>query len=227
MSIFSRMTDIVQSNLSNLLERAEDPAKMVRLMIQEMEDTLVEVRSGTVSLLANKKELERKIDSLRTRAADWASKAELAVTKAREDLAKLAILAKKDAEEEADELSKQLEALSETVALHHEDVQKLENKLTEAKAREKMLLARVRSAEHRAKAGAQVQQSKVQDMLNRFEETERIVERAESRAEQWRVQEKTLEDEFHALEQEDYLNNELKKIKQKQSNKDNHVEAGS
>ena len=217
MSIFSRMTDIIQSNITNLLDRAEDPSKMIRLMIQEMEDTLIEVRSGTVSLLANRKELERSVASLRARASDWSAKAELAVTKGRDDLAKLALLARKDAEEESEELNSQLQALAETIDLHHSDVQKLEAKLAETKAREKLLMARARSAEHRSKAGAQIHRSKVQDMLDRFEETERIVERAESHADQWKHQEKTLEDEFYALEQEDFLNSELEKIKSRQN----------
>ena len=214
MGIFSRMTDIVQSNVNNLLDRAEDPAKLVRQMILEMEDTLIEVRSGTVSLLADQKNLERQYQQLSAQAEDWGQKAALAVKKARDDLAKQALLAKKEAESRLADLQQQLKTLTETVAQHNADVQRLEAKLQETKAREKLLMARSQSADGRIQANHFTHSSRVDEVLHLFEETEMMIDRAETFADHTAKQQRTLNEEFIALEQEEYLKTELAKLKQ-------------
>ena len=142
MGIFSRLADIVNSNINAILDRAQDPEKIIRLIIQEMEDTLVEIRSTTVRTIAERKELERRLAALRREAEEWERKAELAVTRSREDLAKGALLAKARAVEAGERLAAQMRQVEDALAKHNEDVAKLQAKLADAKARERAIVAR-------------------------------------------------------------------------------------
>lgn len=151
MGIFSRLTDIINSNLNSLIERAEDPEKMVRLMIQEMEDTLVEVRSQAVKAIADKREIERRLETLEKLRAEWESKAEFALTKGREDLAKGALAARHRIGEQTDRLAVELAALEEAQSRHQHDLSLLQEKLDEAKARKKALEVRMRTARDRVR----------------------------------------------------------------------------
>ena len=151
MGIFTRLTDIVNANLNALLDKAEDPRKMIRLIIQEMEDTLVEVRSATVQIIADKKEIERRVAAARREADDWRAQAEIALGRGREDLAKGALMAKSRATESADQLSAELEAVETDLAKANEDIQRLQAKLAEAKSREQAFAARHEVAQQRLK----------------------------------------------------------------------------
>src|SRR5258707_14886850 len=146
MSIFSRLTDIVNSNINSILDRSQDPEKIIRLIIQEMEDTLVEVRSGAVRTIAERKELERKIETLRRERDEWERRAEFAVTKGREDLAKGALLAKARCGQSIEALERQLAQIADALAKQNEDIGKLQAKLADAKSRETALAARQKSA---------------------------------------------------------------------------------
>jgi len=134
MGVFSRLSDIVNANINSLLDRAEDPEKMVRLMIQEMEDTLVEVRSAAVKAIADKKEVERKLKKLHDGQVEWDTKAEFAVSKGRDDLAKGALMARRRLADQSLVLERELEVIEETLGKYDEDLNKLQNKLNEAKA---------------------------------------------------------------------------------------------
>ena len=134
MGIFSRLGDIINSNLNAMLDRAEDPEKIVRLIVQEMEDTLVEVRSAAARSIADKKEILRKVDQLEAAQAEWQRKAELAVEKGREDLAKGALVAKAQAGTTVELLRRELEAIETALAKTNEDLGRLEAKLTEEQA---------------------------------------------------------------------------------------------
>src|SRR5260370_6255624 len=151
MGIFSRLTDIVNSNINSVLDRAQDPEKIIRLIIQEMEDTLVEVRSGAVRVIAERKELERRVETLTRERDDWQRRAEFAITKGREDLAKGALLAKARCNETLALLERQLAQLNDGIAKQNEDIGKLQAKLADAKARERSILARQKSAAGRLK----------------------------------------------------------------------------
>jgi Phage shock protein A (IM30), suppresses sigma54-dependent transcription len=142
MGIFSRLSDIVNSNLNALLDRAEDPQKVIRLVIQEMEDTLVEVRSAAVRLIAERREGERRIVALTRDRDEWQRKAEFAVQRGREDLAKAALLAKSRAAQAIAEAQTQIDAVQAAIAQQNEDVGKLQAKLDDAKSREKAILLR-------------------------------------------------------------------------------------
>jgi phage shock protein A len=132
MGIFSRLTDIVNSNINSILDRAEDPEKLIRLIIQEMEDTLVEVRSSTVKTIAERTEIERRLVQLTREHDEWQRKAELALSRDREDLAKGALVAKSKIAEQIDMLQHQLVHIEEALAKSSEDIGRLQEKLTDA-----------------------------------------------------------------------------------------------
>jgi len=214
MSIFSRLTDIVQSNINALLDRAEEPEKMIRLIIQEMEDTLVEVRSSTVKIIAEKKEIERRAADFRREAEEWESKAEIALTRGREDLAKGALLARSRAAEQADALTAQLLQVEEALAKANDDIARLQAKLADAKTREQTLVARQQTAVNRVKVREKLHDQRINDALSRFEQVERSLDEAEGRVEIYDVgRKKTLAEEIAELETAHKLEEDLAALK--------------
>ncbi|OYD80488.1 MULTISPECIES: phage shock protein PspA [Azospirillum] len=214
MSIFSRLTDIVQSNLNALLDRAEDPEKLIRLIIQEMEDTLVEVRSSTVKIIAERKEIERRIADLHRERDSWDRKAETALTHDREDLAKQALLAKSRAAEEADVLTAQLAQVEEALSKSNEDIGRLQAKLTDAKNREKALVARTKTAANRVRVRSTLHDERINDAFSRFEQVERNLDELEGRVEAYDVgRTKTLTEEIAELEADKKVQDELAALK--------------
>ncbi|QCN95685.1 phage shock protein PspA [Azospirillum argentinense] len=214
MSIFSRLTDIVQSNLNSLLDRAEDPEKLIRLIIQEMEDTLVEVRSSTVKIIAERKEIERRIADLHRERDSWDRKAETALTHDREDLAKQALLAKSRAAEEADVLTAQLAQVEEALSKSNEDIGRLQAKLTDAKNREKALIARTKTAANRVRVRSTLHDERINDAFSRFEQVERNLDELEGRVEAYDVgRTKTLTEEIAELEADKKVQDELAALK--------------
>ena len=216
MGIFSRLSDIVNANLNALLDRAEDPEKMAKLMIQEMEDTLVEVRSAAVKNISEKKEIQRRLEQLATAEADWGQKAEFAIGKGRDDLAKGALLAKRKLAESADALRGELKAVEEALARHDEDLARLQSKLQEAKAKQKALLIRLNAAQKRVQVRRTLADGRVDDALARYETLHKKIDELEGRAEVYDMgQAKTLEQEFASLEAETGLDAELDALKEK------------
>ena len=216
MGIFSRLSDIVNANLNSLLDLAEDPEKMAKLMIQEMEDTLVEVRSAAVKNISEKKEIQRRLDQLAAAEADWAQKAEFAISKGRDDLAKGALLAKRKLAESADAMRGELKAVDEALARHDEDLARLQSKLQEAKAKQKALLIRLNAAQKRVQVRRTRADGRVDDALARYDTLHRKIDELEGRAEVYDMgQAKTLEQEFASLEAETGLDAELDALKEK------------
>ena len=216
MRIFSRLTDIMNANINALLDRAEDPEKMVRLMIQEMEDTLVEVRSQTVRNLADKKELERRLERLASAQTDWESKAEFALTKGREDLAKGALIARSKLGEQRTALEEELVLVQESLKRHDEDLAKLQTKLEEAKARKKALEMRMQTARDRVRVKRALHDPRVDEALNRYESLERRIDQLEADAEVYEMgAARTLEQEFQDLETEAEIGAELEALKER------------
>ena len=154
MGIFSRFTDIINSNINNLLDKAEDPAKMVRLIIQEMEDTLVEVRSSSAKTLADKKELTRQVIRFDNDAQQWQEKAELALSKDREDLARSALMEKKKSTESSQSLVQELVGVEEHIAKLQDEISQLQDKLADAKSRQKAIIIREKTVNSRLKVKA-------------------------------------------------------------------------
>lgn len=218
MGVFSRLSDIINSNLNSMLDRAEDPEKIVRLIIQEMEDTLVEVRANAARAIADKKELSRKQAEFSKRVNEWESKAELAISKGRDDLARGAIAAKRKAQEMVEIIDQEFAAIDETVAKTNGDLEKLQSKLKEARAKQRSLEVRRSAASDAVRVSRQVHDGRIDDALARFERYERRIDDLEAEAESYALgRAKTLEDEFSELESEDAVNDELAALKQRVS----------
>ena len=218
MGIFSRLTDIVNANINALLDGAEDPEKMARLMVQEMEDTLVEVRSAAVKAIADKKEIARRRDRLDREQVDWAGKAEFAVSRGREDLAKSALVAKRKLADRADALTIELTAIEDSLDKLNEDMGKLEAKLAEAKAKRKSVEIRMKAAQKRVKMRRTLNDGRIDEALFRFEQMERRIDEMEADAESYDLGKdarRTLDDEFVDLEAENAVEEELEALKKK------------
>jgi len=218
MGIFSRFTDIINSNINNLLDKAEDPAKMVRLIIQEMEDTLVEVRSSSAKTLADKKELARQVSRLEQDAEQWQAKAELALSKDREDLARAALMEKKKSSESAQALVDELVHTDEHLSKLQDEISQLQDKLSDAKARQKAIVIREKSASSRLKVKENIHSTRVNDALNRFDHYERQVDDIEAEIESYDLGSKSLADEIADLESDDKVDDELAQLKAKMKN---------
>ena len=216
MGIFSRLGDIINSNINAMLEQAEDPEKIARLIIQEMEDTLIEVRTAAARAIADKKDVVRKLERFRAAEADWANKAELAVGKGRDDLARGALQAKARAAQMADTLDKELAIVDEAIDKAEEDMGKLQGKLDEAKAKHKALAARRQSAQTRIKVRQSVSDHKIEDALTRYAAVERKVDEMEAQVEAFDLNGgKSLESEFLDLEAEEAIEKELAELRAK------------
>lgn len=214
MSIFSRLADIINANLNTLLDKAEDPPKMVRLIIQEMEDELVRERSNLARFLAEKKDLLRQIERHQERLDEWQSKAELALTKEREDLARAALLEKSKQAGLLKALEQEQRAVEEGMDKLAEAIAALEAKLADARARQQAMQLRERSAQSRIKVQEQVRRSESQSAIDKFDRMERKIDELEAKADLY-SQSKGLDQEFAELEVDDAINKELAKLKAK------------
>jgi len=214
MGIFSRTRDIVAANMTDLLDRAEDPAKMIRMIILEMEETLVEVRASAARTIADQKEMRRHIAKLENLQSNWTEKAELALSKDREDLAKAALIERQKAADMADQLKAEIEVLDDALQASEADIAKLQQKLREARARQNSIVARMESAHNRMKLREAYSGARVEDAFSRFDVLERRVDMAEGRPDAAGMGEpKTLEDQFSELRSSDKVDAELEALK--------------
>ncbi len=217
MGIFSRFTDIINSNINSILDKAEDPEKMVRLIIQEMEETLVEVRTQSAKLIADKKELNRKVDRLAGEAGDWESKAEIALEKGREDLARAALKEKQNAEEACATVESDLEVIDHNLAKLSDDIALLQQKLADAKARQKALIVRGRTAQSRMGVKRQIHDVNIDEAMSRFDRYERRIDDLEGEVEAYDLGQKSLSDEISELQNDEKVDEELARLKAKMS----------
>ncbi len=216
MGVFTRLTDIVNSNINAMLDKAEDPEKIVRLIIQEMEDTLVEVRSRAARAIADKKEVERRKAEFELRSREWETKAELAIARGRDDLAKGAIAAKRKALEMAELFAKEHDAIDKSLVRANDDLEKLQAKLKEAKAKQRSLEIRRSAAEGSVMINRAVYDGRIDDAMARYERYERKIDELEAEAESYVMgRPKSLEQEFRELEAEDDVNAEFDALKRR------------
>lgn len=216
MGIFSRTRDIIAANFNDMLDKAEDPGKMIRLIILEMEETLVEVRTSSARTIADQKELRRHVGKLDQLQHDWGDKAQLALSKDREDLARAALLEKKKAADMADQLRTEIAVLDDALRAYEEDIEKLQNRLREARSRQSSIAARLQSAENRVKLRTLLSSERVDEALVRFDQLERRVDYAEGRAEAMSLgdsRQPTLAEEIAALQDGDTIDAELAEMK--------------
>ena len=215
MGIFSRTRDIIAANVTDLLDKAEDPAKMIRMIILEMEETLVEVRASAARTIADQKEMRRHIGKLEKLQESWTEKAELALSKDREDLAKAALVERQKAADMAEQLTAEIAVLDEALRGSEEDITKLQNKLREARTRQNSIVTRLESANNRVKMREIYAGSKMQDAFSRFDVMERRVDLAEGRADAMGLgaMPKTLEEEIAELKSNEKVEADLAALK--------------
>ncbi len=215
MGIFSRTRDIIAANVTDMLDRAEDPAKMIRMIIMEMEETLVEIRASAARTIADQKELRRHINKLEGLQDNWKEKAELALSKDREDLAKAALVERQKATDMADQLSAEISVHDDALRAYEEDITKLQAKLREARARQNAITARIDAANTRIRVREAYAGAKVEEAFSRFDLLERRADLAEGRADALGMgaAPKTLEEEISELQSSEKVDAELAALK--------------
>ncbi len=215
MGIFSRTRDIIAANFTDMLDKADDPAKMIRMIILEMEETLVEVRASAARTIADQKEMHRHVVKLDRLQADWGEKAQLALSKDREDLARAALVERKKATDMGDQLKAEIAVLDDALRAYEEDIAKLQHRLREARSRQSAIAARLESAENRVKLRSLMSTERTDDALAKFDQLERRVDYAEGRADAISIGENqpSLSDEIAALEGSDAIDDELAQMK--------------
>ena len=214
MSVFSRFTDIINANINSLLEKAEDPEKIIRLMIQEMEDTLVEIRSAAAKCIADRKEQRRYAAFLEREQQGWAKRAELAVRQNREDLARAALAEKQALADEAEQVGHEAKMLEEQLEKFNSDISQLQSKLTDAKTRQRSIVIRHKTATSQLAARKHIHDDTIDEMLFRFENAERRIDRVEAQGEAMNMgRRKDLAEEISELESDDRVEDALAALK--------------
>lgn len=220
MGIFTRFRDIVNSNINSMLDKAEDPEKMIKLMIHEMEDTLIELKSSCAGVIAGRKKVERKLEEISGKKDLWSERATLAVEKGRDDLAREALVEKRRYSQLADTLDNELSEYLGLVEQYHKDIGELEEKLTGAKEKKRLLVQRHKRASGKKRAQQEIRRSASADTMARFDKLESRIEQMEAEAELVNSPQKpNLDDEFDNLATDDEIENELASIKAARYNK--------
>lgn len=215
MGVFSRFKDIVSSNMNALLDRAEDPRKLIRLMIREMEETLVELKADCAKAMAEQKGVLREREAVLAEAEKWSGRAELAVERGREDLAREALYEKSAFMRRYDALAEEAAHLDALVAQAREDIVRLEEKMAAAREKQRLLEQRHARAAGRRRAGDTLTRADNMDAMRRFDAFEGRIERMESEAELAAPSKRNgLEDEFALLEKDGTIEAELEALKQ-------------
>lgn len=212
MGVFSRLADIVNANVNAMLDKAEDPQKMVRLIIQEMEEGLVRERANLARFLADQKELHRQHQRYAARIEDWQSKARLALQKGRDDLARSALIEKSREQQLADAMQQEMTAVAEGIHKLESEISQLEDKLEDARARQKAMVLRSAAASSRLNVQQHAQRGAPASMMDKFDRMERKIEEMEGRADAWRGQ-SGLHAQFAELEADDEIARELAAMK--------------
>ena len=215
MSIFNRLSDIINSNISSLLDKAENPEKMIRMVIQEMEETLVEVRIGTAKVIAEKKTLARRAEQLKKQAQDWESKAELALSKGREDLAKAALLEKSNINSSDEITERDLAKLDGTLDKLSTEIEQLQAKLNDARARQKTIVMRTTATQSRLNVNRQLHSYSIDNAMNKFEYYEKKIDQMEGQMDSIHIEKRGLQSEFDELEKQESIDQELEELKTK------------
>ena len=222
MGIFTRFKDIVASNMSDMLDKAEDPEKLIKLMIREMEDTLIEIKSSCANAIANQKKVERLLDDIQEKESFWAKKAELAVAKGKDALARQALQEKRRYTQKTEAVEIELTELSMIIEQYRDDICELENKLKSAREKQRLLVQRHIRANGKKRAQEEIRRAGSTEIMLKFEELENHIERMEAEADLVNYgKSSTLEEEFDALEADDDIEAELNKLKSSQSSKKN------
>jgi len=215
MGIFTRFRDIVNSNINAMLDAAEDPEKMIRLMIQEMEETLIEMKSACAGTLATQARVERQISQVKDRVEKWEANAKLALTRNREDLAREALHEKRRHRAEFEALEAELESSNELVEDHQRQITQLEKKLAQAREKQRLLVQRHTQAHQKYQAQSHIRRVDHGDATVRFDQFENRIERMEAAAGMVAApSDLSLEDQFQSLERDDEIEKDLQRLKE-------------
>ena len=228
MGIFTRFRDIISSNINAMLDKAEDPEKLIKLMIREMEDTLVEIKTACAGVMASGKKIQRQLDSHRSQSRNWSEKAELAVNKGRDDLAREALIEKRKFTQRTESLEQDLAEHDQLIEQYHADIRQLEDKLKNARDKQRLLVQRHVHARRKIQAQKDIRRIDSSDSLIKFDELENRIERMEAEADLINYGSKTsLEDELERLSVDEEIEDELQALKSPSSKKDDDSSSDS
>ncbi len=214
MGIFTRFRDIISSNINAMLDKAEDPEKLIRLMIREMEDTLVEIKTACAGVMAGGKKIKRQLEGLGARAQYWEEKAELAVNKGRDDLAREALVEKRKFNRRIETLENDLAEHDLLIEQYQDDLRQLEEKLKSARDKQRMLVQRHIHAQKKMQAQEKIRRIDSSETVMKFDELENRIDRMEAEADLVNYGKKTsLEEELERLSVDEEIENELRALK--------------
>jgi phage shock protein A len=215
MGVFRRVRDIINSNINSVLDKAEDPEKLVRLMIQEMDETLVEVKSACAGAMAAQKRVRRQLKQVKEKKNQWGERARLAVDKDRDDLARDALRQQRECRERVEDLEDELSELDSVVGRYQEDIRAIEEKIAEARERQRMLLQRRTRAQRSKEARQKIREYDAADAMARFESVERRIDRLDEDAEAFRTSySRSLEQEFEDFLDDQEIEDQLRALKE-------------
>jgi len=224
MGIFTRFRDIISSNINVMLDKAEDPEKLIKLMIREMEDTLVEIKASCAGVMANSKKVQRQLDEVQSREKYWKERSELAVNKGRDDLAREALVEKRGYSDRADALKQELIDCDSLVEQYQDDIRQLEDKLGTARERQRILVQRHIHANRKKRAQEDIRRMDSTEAIIKFEELENRIERMEAEADLVNFGRKpTLEGELDTLALDEEIEKELQSLKSSLTKKDKNT----
>jgi len=222
MSIFNRVNDVIQSNIAAMLDKAEDPEKLLNLMLSEMQEALNECRSTAAALLCEEKTLKRQIAQKQKDLTLWQTKAELAVAKNRDDLAKSALVEKQRVDEQIAAKNTQLNTLKESIEKITADCERLQQKMAQAKSKQAQLIKRHDIVAAREKVNMQLHSDNVANALSRFEMIEQKVEGIEAQVDAYELTNtaQSTAEQIESLVKNEKIDAELARLKAsvKQSN---------
>ena len=225
MGIFTRFRDIISSNINAMLDKAEDPEKLIRLMIREMEDTLVEIKTACAGVMAGSKKIERQLEGLQARARYWEEKAELAVKMDRDDLAREALIEKRKFTRRTETLESDLSEHNLLIEQYQDDIRQLEDKLKSARDKQRVLVQRHIHAQRKIQAHREIQRLDSTETLMKFDEIENRIDRMEAEADLVNYGKKTsLEEELDRLSVDEEIESELQKLKAPSTKKKNDTD---
>ncbi len=214
MGIFTRFRDIISSNINAMLDKAEDPEKLIRLMIREMEDTLVEIKTACAGVMAGSKKIERQLEGLHARARYWEEKAELAVKMDRDDLAREALIEKRKYTRRTETLESDLSEHNLLIEQYQDDIRQLEEKLKSARDKQRLLVQRHIHAQRTIQAQKDIQRIDSTETLMKFDELENRIERMEAEADLVNYgKTSSLEEDLERLSVDADIEKELKALK--------------
>ncbi|OQY51382.1 MAG: phage shock protein PspA [Desulfobacteraceae bacterium 4572_89] len=225
MGIFTRFKDIINSNINTMLDQAEDPEKLIKLMIREMEDTLIEIKSSCANTIASQKKVGRILEETIEKESLWKKKAELAVAKGRDDLARQALLEKRRFTQRSEAVEDEFVEIGIIVEQYQDDIQELEAKLKSAREKQRMLVQRHIRAKRKKKAQQEIRRVDSAEVMQKFDEIENHIERMEAEADLVNFGRATsLEEEFENLAADDEIESQLRNLKSSQSQKKNDTD---